>query len=108
MFGFSFDKTMEEVKQELDAGKDIQLIDVRELDEYQEGHIPGADHLALSELEEKAAAVVAAGKPHYLYCRSGQRSRTALKRLKALGYSELYNIGGILLWPYAQKAGNQK
>ena len=34
MFGFSFDKTMEEVKQELDAGKDIQLIDVREADEY--------------------------------------------------------------------------
>ena len=33
MFGFSFDKTMEEVKQELDAGKDIQLIDVRETDD---------------------------------------------------------------------------
>ena len=46
MFGFSFDKTMEEVKQELDAGKDIQLIDVRETDEYRDGHIPGADHLA--------------------------------------------------------------
>ena len=58
MFGFSFDKTMEEVKQELDAGKDIQLIDVRETDEYRDGHIPGADHLALSELEDRAAAVV--------------------------------------------------
>lgn len=61
MFGFSFDKTMEEVKQELDAGKDIQLIDVRETDEYRDGHIPGADHLALSELEDRAAAVVAKG-----------------------------------------------
>lgn len=108
MFGFSFDKTMEEVKQELDAGKDIQLIDVRETDEYRDGHIPGADHLALSELEDRAAAVVAKGKPHYLYCRSGQRSRTALKKLRALGYDELYNIGGIVHWPYEQKAGSQK
>lgn len=108
MFGFSFDKTMEEVKRELDAQKDIQLLDVREADEYQEGHIPGADHLALSELEEKAADIIAEGKPHYVYCRSGQRSRTAVKKLKAMGYDELYNIGGILHWHYDQKAGNQK
>ena len=107
MFGFSFDKTMEEVKQELDAGKDIQLIDVRETDEYRDGHIPGADHLALSG-PHGAAAFGAKGKPHYLYCRSGQRSRTALKKLRALGYDELYNIGGIVHWPYEQKTGSQK
>ena len=66
------------------------------------------ERITLSELEDRAAAVVAKGKPHYLYCRSGQRSRTALKKLRALGYDELYNIGGIVHWPYEQKTGSQK
>lgn len=108
MFGFSFDKTMEEVKKELDEQKDIQLLDMREADEYREGHIPGADLLPLSELETRAKDIVEVRKLHYVYCRSGQRSRTAVKKLKAMGYDQLYNIGGIVHWPYEQKAGNEK
>ena len=80
---------------------------MRETDEYRDGHIPGADHLALSELEDRAAAVVAKGKPHYLY-RELADVQDGIKKLRALGYDELYNIGGIVHWPYEQKTGSQK
>lgn len=104
-----FDKTMEEVKQELDAGNDdIQLLDVREKEEYMQGHIPGAWLLPLQDIEKQAEAIVQQGKRHYVYCRSGQRSRSAIKKLKAMGYQDLYNIGGIVHWSYEQKTGQDR
>ena len=108
MFRITFDKTMEEVKQELDQQENIQLIDVREEDEYVDGHIPNAYLLPLSELFEKAKDVIQEGKRHYVYCRSGQRSRTAVNKLKAMGYTEVYNIGGIMHWPYDKKEGLER
>ena len=107
MLGFHFDKTMEEVKQDMEE-PEVQLIDVREKEEYEEGHIPGAWLLPLSCLEEQAAATLQPQKKYYVYCRSGQRSRTAVKRIKAMGYSDVYNVGGIIHWPYEVKAGNER
>lgn len=107
MFGFHFDKTMEEVKQDM-ANEDVQVIDVREVEEYEEGHIPGAWLLPLSCLEDQAASILQPHKKYYVYCRSGQRSRTAVKRLQAMGYSEVYNVGGIIHWPYEVKVGNKR
>lgn len=99
MFFLKFDKTMEEVKQDMDAHKDIVLVDVREADEYASGHIPKAVLIPLSDFDALSRKLPF-DKPLYVYCRSGQRSRTAVKKLKALGYDAVFNIGGIIHWPY--------
>lgn len=108
MFPFLFDKTMEEVKQELVQDESIQLIDVREQYEYEEGHIPGAWLLPLSEIEQKADEILQRDKKYYVYCRSGQRSSTAVRKLNAIGYKDVYNIGGIIHWPYDKKTGKNR
>ena len=79
----------------LDAGKAV-AVDVREPDEYAVGHIPGAKLLPLGEVNsrpEKEATWL-------VYCRTGRRSAEAVQKLDALGYSNLYDLGGILSWPY--------
>lgn len=97
MFSFKFDKTMEEVKRDILSNPNIMLVDVREKDEYMEAHIPNAYLLALSTLDEEATRI-GKDKILYVYCRSGQRSKTAVKKLKALGFTSVYNIGGIIHW----------
>lgn len=82
-------------------GEAFYLMDVRELDEWEAGHIDGADFYPLSSLMEgqgvnypKSAAIV-------VYCRSGQRSLQAAQILQARGYTDLTNMaGGILAWPH--------
>lgn len=79
------------------------LVDVREPDEWAEGHIPGAMHLPLSQLQEKSGGAkpvqFPAGKKIIIYCRSGRRSLTAIEILKAQGHTGLMNLtGGILSW----------
>jgi rhodanese-related sulfurtransferase len=65
-----------------------QLVDVRELSEWNAGHIAGALHLPLSELERAKTlpAVLKKDQPVYLYCRSGRRSAVAAGILKKQGY----------------------
>lgn len=108
MFFHRFDKTMEEVKVDIDAGNAIQLVDVRFKEEYEEGHIKGALLLPLPQLEEKAPACLPDKEATlYVYCRSGQRSTKACTKLKALGYTHVYNIGGIIHWPYDMEKGSE-
>ena len=84
----------------LDAGKAV-AVDVREPDEYAVGHIPGAKLLPLGEINSRAAEVLPEKEAAWLvYCRTGRRSAEAVQKLDALGYSNLYDLGGILSWPY--------
>ena len=84
----------------LDAGKAV-AVDVREPDEYAVGHIPGAKLLPLGEVNSRAAEVLPEKEATLLvYCRTGRRSAEAVQKLDALGYSNLYDLGGILSWPY--------
>jgi|AntRauTorcE11897_2_1112592.scaffolds.fasta_scaffold00635_6 rhodanese-related sulfurtransferase len=77
------------------------LIDVRTKEEYSSGHIPGAVLIPLSHLEtllewhkpDKSAPIL-------VYCRSGHRVIAAIELLKSKGYETLYNLGGIIEWPY--------
>lgn len=67
------------------------LIDVREFDEWKEGHLQGAQHLALSNLKsgvsaEKLKTLLPAGKIVYLHCAAGGRCLKAADLLKAAGY----------------------
>ncbi|MEI8105199.1 MAG: molybdopterin-synthase adenylyltransferase MoeB [Actinomycetes bacterium] len=75
-------------------------IDVREPDEWQEGHIPGAAHIPRGNLESRIEGVVAdRTKPVVIYCASGARSAFAAKALTELGYERPVSlIGGIADW----------
>lgn len=84
----------------LDAGKAV-AVDVREPDEYAAGHIPGAVLLPLGQVAELAEQKLPDKNAAWLvYCRTGRRSAEALVKLEALGYRNLYDLGGILVWPY--------
>lgn len=83
----------------------VQLVDVRKLDEFTEGHIPGAIHVdvltpsflsnALAKLDKK--------RPCAVYCRSGKRSAMAATLLAKEGFIVTNLSGGIIAWTEAKK-----
>ena len=86
----------EEVKKRLDAGE-IQLVDVREPDEWDAGHIPGARHIELDQLTAEAGTIDR-DKPIVFQCSGGNRSELAADAFRASGY-EAYNMaGGLKAW----------
>ena len=93
--------TQEEAKDMMDAG-DVIVLDVREQSEFDAGHIPGAVLLPVGTIaKDTAAAVIPEMDAVVLvYCRSGNRSKTASKALVDLGYTNIYEFGGINTWPY--------
>jgi len=92
--------TPEEAKEMIDGG-DVIVLDVRTPEEYRQGHIEGAlllpnynlKELAESELPDKDGKIL-------VYCRSGSRSKSASKVLINMGYTEVYDFGGINDWKY--------
>lgn len=79
--------------------KDIIIVDVRRLDEYASGHIPGAINIpnetigsaSIPQLPDKNRKIL-------VYCRSGARSRQASSKLADMGYSNILEFGGIITW----------
>lgn len=88
-------------KEIMDTQKVI-ILDVRKQDEYDSGHIPGAVLLPLGNIDETTAAEVIPEKDStvLVYCRSGNRSKTASSALAEPGYTNIYEFGGISTWPY--------
>ena len=75
------------------------LVDVREAAEYEAGHIPNALHIPLAGIADAKPLQKLKEKPVVLYCRSGQRSMQAGSKLRAQGFTQLYNLaGGIGAW----------
>lgn len=75
----------------------LQLVDVRQPDEFSQGHIPAAHLLPLGELEQQIAELDPR-RPVVAVCRSGNRSATACRKLSQLNF-EAYNLaGGMLKW----------
>lgn len=72
-----------------------QLIDVREPNEFADGHIPQSKNVPLSKLAIIEVVVPDKATPLFIYCASGARSGRALGELKQLGYANVTNIGGI-------------
>jgi phage shock protein E len=84
----------------------IQLLDVRTLEEWNEGYIKGAKRATVTEegFLERAKAQLDPTKPLLVYCRSGKRSAQAVAQLREAGFSEVHDIaGGILAWEAAGK-----
>lgn len=92
--------TQEEAKEMIDAGG-VTIVDVRREEEYREQHIPDAllvpnESIGDSQPEQlpDLDAVL------LVYCRTGVRSKQASEKLVKLGYTNVYDIGGITTWPY--------
>ena len=93
--------TPEMAKQLMDASNNLVILDVREEDEFKEGHVKNAIQLSYTEIEEKAESILKDKNQLILvYCRSGRRSAVAVKKLINLGYTNIKDFGGILSWPY--------
>lgn len=93
-----------DAKEIMDTNKDCMILDVRTPMEYESGHIENAVLLPNEEIytgNTKIAEVLPNKKQMILvYCRSGQRSLEASMKLAKMGYSNIYEFGGIINWPY--------
>ena len=93
--------TAEEAKQIMDTEVGYIILDVREQDEYDAGHIPGAILIPYTQIAEKAKGMLPDQDQLILvYCRSGRRSKIAAEALVELGYTNIKEFGGIIDWPY--------
>ena len=92
----------QEAKSLLDSRPDAVLLDVREEAEYITGHAVDAVLLPVDELTDETAmdAIPELTTPVLVYCRSGFRSNVAARRLAEVGYREIYDLGGLIGWPY--------
>ena len=93
--------TAEEAKEIMDTEEGYVILDVREQDEYDTGHISGAILIPYTQIEAKANEMLPDKDQLILvYCRSGRRSKIAAEALAELGYTNIKEFGGILDWPY--------
>jgi rhodanese-related sulfurtransferase len=76
------------------------LLDVRETNEYEGGHLPNAIHIPLSQLASRGSELAKlTERPIVAYCARGNRSRMAASALAKLGFKDIYNLdGGIRAW----------
>lgn len=86
----------------------VTVVDVRQPDEYAAGHIPGAVLVVNEEIGDQAPENLPDKDAELLvYCRSGRRSKEAAQKLVDLGYTKVYEFGGILDWPYETVEGTE-
>ena len=98
----SYQQITQEAAKEMMDTQEVIILDVREQHEYDSGHIPGAVLLPVGTITEDTAAAVIdeLDTTVLVYCRSGNRSKTASQALADLGYTNVYEFGGINDWPY--------
>jgi rhodanese-related sulfurtransferase len=89
--------TADDAARRFEAGE-ILLIDVREPDEWDAGHIPGdVQHIPLAELTQQASAI-GQDKPVVFQCHSGARSLMAAQAFRASGFDAYSLAGGLVAW----------
>ncbi len=75
------------------------IVDVRRQDEYDSGHIPGAILIPNESIEsDPPEALPDLEQIILVYCRSGNRSKQASEKLASMGYTHIYEFGGINTW----------
>ena len=94
LFGPDINQGVREYKDTPDA----LLIDVREKDEYESGHIRDSINVPLSAYKEIVKVVRDFDIPLFVYCRSGVRSSRAAGYFEEMGYRKVKNIGGIMTY----------
>lgn len=85
---------------------DIVLLDVREYSEYVTERIVGSELLPLSIIENSLENAYPDKTTTFIvYCRSGNRSAEAVQIMAEAGYENIYDLGGIIDWPYETVSG---
>ena len=102
--------SFEEGKHILDTCPGSVLLDVRTEEEYGSEHAAGAVLLPQEDLETMDEGDILEvlpdlDAPVLLYCRTGRRAALAAVKLEELGYTRLYNLGGLNGWPYGMEYG---
>ena len=98
----TYQQISQEAAKEMMDTQEVIVLDVREQYEFDEGHIPGAVLLPVGSITKDTAAAVIEDPDTVVlvYCRSGNRSKTATQALADIGYTNIYEFGGINTWPY--------
>ena len=91
--------TATELKQRLDNGDDVQIIDVREADEVALASIPNSKHIPLAQVVQRSSEIDP-NRDTVVHCKMGGRSARAIEALKRSGFTgNLSNLkGGIIAW----------
>ncbi len=99
--GLKYKQINQEEAQEMMAKDDGHIIvDVRRQDEYDAGHIPGAILIPNESIEkDRPKELPDLDQIILIYCRSGRRSKEASEKLANMGYTNIYEFGGIITWP---------
>jgi phage shock protein E len=111
LFGCSPDLSVKKISAQegrslLQSDSSIILLDVRTVEEYKEIRIPGAMLIPLDTLKVQSSVLLSDKEATIIiYCRSGNRSKEAADLLIALGYNNIYDMGGIIDWPYETEKG---
>ena len=92
--------TPEQAKARMEENPDLILLDVRTQEEFEQGHIPGAVCLPNEMIAADMPFLFGKDAEILLYCRSGRRSADAAKKLRDMGFTNVFDFGGILDWPY--------
>ena len=95
------DLSQSEWRSDLESDVNSFLLDVRTIDEYNEGHIPNATLIDINKPEDFVEKILALdnSKHYYVYCRSGVRSSKACQIMKHYGFGVVKNLlGGFLDW----------
>jgi phage shock protein E len=93
--------TATKAKEMMDQDTTITILDVRSQEEFDTGHIEGAILIPDTEITDKAEEILTNKSATILvYCHSGRRSALAAADLVELGYSNVYDFGGINDWTY--------
>ncbi|NLY82515.1 MAG: rhodanese-like domain-containing protein [Clostridiales bacterium] len=93
--------TSEEAKAIIDSEEDVIILDVRTKEEFDGGHIENAVLLPNTEIKDKVEELIPDKDAKILvYCRSGNRSASATKDMLEIGYTNVYDFGGIVDWEY--------
>ncbi len=91
--------SQDEAKQMMEKDDGHVIVDVRRADEYAEGHIPGAILIPNESIENDPPEELPDPDQIILvYCRTGRRSKEASQKLADMGYSHVYEFGGIIDW----------
>ena len=86
------------------------ILDVRDGNEYKEGHIPQARHIPLGALRDRLGELTKAkDKPIVVYCRNGATSQAACAQIKKSGIADVYSLsGGLSAWQEANLPVSRK
>lgn len=91
--------TQEKAKEMMQADDGHIIVNVRRQDEYDSGHIPGAILISNESIgTEKPKELPDLDQVILIYCRSGRRSKEASQKLADMGYTKIYEFGGIIDW----------